>query len=267
MPGSRSSALYFRVVDLFRADPGPWDFAWAQWSIRGDAAGGLPLTVSLDCDGDGVAGAVEVRAGPSLAASPAAARDLTALARLLARRGYGVRPATAAYPLVASRRVPPGGFGGERRFLASLARADPGAVAARPRSTLEFLDAFRGRRAGAWRPAIASWEWRRPLHLAGRPALAVLVVHLAPEASGRLGATSCVSIRPPWEVCGPLPGRLAAARRLLDGQLRAAGHEPEWHRPPDGRGAVVTTFRALRGLRAIAAERRRLEAARLGDGP
>lgn len=291
MPGSHASLVgYWRLVDLFRADPGPWVFAWAQWSIRAATARSLPLVVSLECGAaeasspapvrgvtgvrgrarDGtMAASVDVKAGASLT-SRAAARELAPLARLLARRGYDVRAAAAFYPLVALRPFPPRAFGRERRFLSALARAPPGSVAGHPRSTLEFAEAFRGRLAGAWRPSFATWEWRRPVRIAGRTAVAVLMFHVAPGAggAGMGGATSSVALWPPWEGRGPFPGWLAAARRTLDRQLRAAGHEPEWHRGPDGRGVVVTSFRGdLRGVRAVAAERRRLESAHLGDEP
>jgi hypothetical protein len=273
VPHSRPSiALYWRLVDLFRADPGPWALAWTQWSIRTSIARALQLTVSLECGDDAaMAASVDVKAGTSLTSSRAAARELGPLARLLARRGYDVRPPVAYYPLVAHRPLPPRAFVAERRFLSTLARATSGSLAAHPRSALELADAFRGRLAGAWRPSVATWEWRRPVRLAGRTAVVVLMFHVAPAGTGDrrpLRAASSLTLWPPWEGRGPFPSWLASARRTLDRQLRAAGHEPEWHRGPEGRGVVVTSFRGdLRSPRAVAAERRRLESAHLGDEP
>jgi hypothetical protein len=130
-----------------------------------------------------------------------------------------------------------------------------------------LLETFRGRRAGDWQPVNAQWELRKPIRISGRPATAICMFHIAPaDLEGRLGVASSITIWPPWNRKWPLPAWLSENRERLDSQFRGAGHEPEWHEGPEGRGVMITSMREdLRGFPDVVREQRALEAARFGD--
>jgi hypothetical protein len=276
MTASRESIrFYWKVVEHFRRKPGLWEIEFSEWTVRSpwpSTRHRLLLRVDLDAGRNDATGRfvmtarVGVKGGTSVEFSRAAADELSALSRVLQKRRYSLRPPMAYFPMSAWKKVTPRTFASEREFLSKLAGGEPGDTAGRtPTSLDEFLDSLRGKSAGDWCPLLAAWQYRKPIHIAGRPATAILKLHIAPYDRGVLGAASSVTIWP-WSGAGALPAWLRKSRRTLDRQFRAAGHKMEWFRGPRRRGLMVTSMReGLGTLVEVGRERRVLEAMHLGD--
>jgi hypothetical protein len=280
MTASRESITFFwKVAEHFRREPGSWRMEFSEWTVRcrySSTRRRLLLRVDLDAGRHPSTGRfvmcarVGVKGGTNAAFSRAAAGELSTFSELLQKRRFALRPPMAYFPVSAWKKVTPGTFASEREFLSKLVGGERGGAAGEtPRSLDEFLASFRGRAAGSWRPLLAAWEFRKPIHIAGRPATAILKIHIAPDdLAGRvLGAASSVTIWP-WSGTGRYPAWLRGARRHLGSQFRAAGHEMEWFRGPKWRGLMVTSMRqGLTTFAEVVRERRVLEAMHLGDAP
>jgi hypothetical protein len=278
MASGKSVRFYWSVVEHFRLEPGSWRMEFSEWTVRtpySRAPHRLVQRVDLDGGRNHATGRfvmtarVGLKGGTSAAFSRAAARELSAFSEVLQNRRFSLRPPMAYFPVSAWKRVTPRAFAAEREFLSKLAGGEPGNTAVRtPRSLDEFLNSFRGRSAGTWRPLLAAWEYRKPIHIAGRRATAILKIHIAPYELGVLGASSSVTIWPPCAGTGPCPAWLRMSRRVLDKQYRAAGHKMEWFRGPRRRGLMITSMRKSLGTLAdVVRERRVLETMHLGDAP
>jgi len=278
MASGESVRFYWQVTDQFHQQPGEWRMEFTEWTLRcpwPSARRRLSLRVDLEAGRRhstgrfGMVARVGVKGGTSAAFSRAAVRELAGLAERLQKRRFGMRDPMPYFPLSASKTLRPRTFASEREFLSALASGNAGGGASRtPRSLVEFLDSFRGESAGAWRPVLAAWELRRAIHIGGRPATAILKVHIAPaDLSGRLlGAASSVTIWPPWSGKGAYPAWLRGVRRTLGAQYGAAEHDMKWYRGPKGRGVMITSLRdGLNRLSDVVLERRVLESLELGD--
>jgi hypothetical protein len=280
IPADAPVELYWKMVDHFPRTPGSWRFLGTHWQVQSV----LPTKKRLTLNAIITAGLsyrtgrftmssrVEVRGGRSVSFSRGALRELehAGVTERLKQHGFQWREdePLAFFPLNAWNSVFPRTFASERLYLSALTGKRAGVVGrAAPRSLRSLLDTFRGRRAGDWRPVNAQWELRKPIRLAGRPATAICMFHIAPaDLEGRLGVASSITIWPPWNRKWPLPAWLSEYRARLDSQFRAAGHKAEWHKGPEGRGVMVTSMREdLRGLADVVRERRALEEADLGD--
>lgn len=271
-----SVQFYWRVVDHFRAHPGPWRMNFAEWLVQAplQAEGrelelrlALQAEISPSDDEFRVVSRVGATGGGSLAFSRAAAKDLVGLSRVFAKRGYKLHDPIAYYPLHGWKAPRPADRGRERRFLAELAERDPGDVASAVRSMDAFLSSMRGRSSGDWRPYLASWLWQRKVSVGGRPASATVMFQVAPAdlEHKKLGISSGITIWPAWSGRGRMPPWLANAKRPIERQFRTAGHRADWVRLNGGQGFLITSHKVLRGLPALVRERRVLENLRLGD--
>lgn len=280
MTASRESVrFHWNVVEHFRRDPGPWEMEFSEWTVRrrlAPARRGLVLRVYLDAGRHHPTGRfvitalAGVKGGTSAAFSRRAAAQLSALSELLQKRRYSLRPPMACFPVSAWKKVTPRAFASEREFLSKLVGGEPGEMAGpTPRSLDDFLESLRGKLADDWRPPLAAWEYRKPIHIARRPATAILKIHIAPtDLAGRvLGAASSVTIWP-WSGTGAFPAWLRKSRRPLERQFRVAGHKMEWFRGTGRRGLMVASMREdLRTVAEVVRERSVLEARHLGDEP
>lgn len=279
IPSEAPVELYWSMVDHFTSKPGAWRLLGAHWQVQSVPPTKKRLTLNAIITAGlsyrtgrfTMSSRVQVRGGTSLSFSRGARRELelAGVTERLRQHGFQRREEPMAYfPLSAWNSVFPRTFADERLYLSALTGKRAGVVGrVAPRSLLALLDTFRGRKAGDWRPVNAQWELRRPIRLAGRPATAICMFHIAPAGlEGRLGVASSITIWPPWNRKWPLPAWLSEYRARLDSQFRAAGHTAEWHEGPKGRGVMVTSMREdLRGLADVARERRALEEAVLGD--
>jgi hypothetical protein len=276
---SRESVrFYWQVTDRFRQQPGRWRMDFTEWTLRcpwPSTRRDLMLRVDLEAGLHHSTGRlmmmarVGVKGGKTAAFSRAVAPEISGLADVLRRRRFRLRAPMAYYPLSAWKKLTRRSFAPEREFLSTLASLNAGETAGqRPSSLAEFLDSFRGTSAGDWRPLLAAWEYRRAIRIGGRPATAILKLHIAPaDLTGRrLGAASSVTIWPPWSGQGAYPAWLQGIRRMLGRQYRAAGHEMKWFRGPKGRGVMITSLRdGLKRLPDVVRERRVLESLDLRD--
>jgi hypothetical protein len=269
--------LYWHMADHFLEEPGDWRFLASDWRVERDLptkralrlVATLTAGLSFKTGKFTMAARVQVKGGTSDAFSRAAVRELAEVGILddLRRHGFRWGEPFAYHPLGAWKSVFPKTFASEREFLSKLAGRSGGAKGHAPRSLSQLVAAFRGTASGAWRPSSAQWELRRPVVISERPATAICMFHIAPvDLEGRLSVAASVTIWPPWNRKGRLPIWLAGSRRTLREQFRAAGHQAEWHRGPDGRGVMITSMRrGLRNLADVLRERRLLEAAHFGD--
>lgn len=271
-----SVQFYWRVVDYFRAHPGPWGMNHTEWLIEAPIrAGRRALTLRLMLQAEANVGTGEFRVvsrfgakgGASLAFSRAASKDLVGLSEVFAKRGYKLHDPIAFYPLFGFKVPRPVGRGRERRFLAELAVCDPGDVGHPVRSMDAFLASMRGRSSGDWRPNLASWLWRRQITVGGQPATATVMFHVAPSnlEHTTLGISSGITIWPAWSGRGAMPAWLAKAKRSIDRQFRSVGHRPGGVRLGKGQGFLITSHKVYPDLASALRERRLLEKLTLGD--
>jgi hypothetical protein len=279
IPSNSPVKLYWLVFDHFLMKPGAWRFLGTRWQVESV----LPTRKHLVLRATLTAGLsyrtgkftmsarVQVRGGRSVSFSRGAVRELdhAGVTEHLKQHGFRWHDEPLwSIPLSAWNSVSPRTFASERLFLSELTGKSAGVVGrVVPRSLRALVETFRGRRAGGWHPVHGQWELRKPIRIAGRPATAICMFHIAPaDLEGRLGVASSITIWPPWGRKGPLPGWLLENRQRLDAQFQAAGHTAEWHRGPEGRGVMITSMREdLRGLLDVSRERRTLEAAGFGD--
>lgn len=279
IPAEAPVELYWSMVDHFSRKPGAWRFLGTHWQVQSVPPTKKRLTLNAIITAGlsyrtgrfTMSSRVQVRGGRSVTFSRGAVRELDAAGVTERLKQHGFRwhdEPLWSIPLSAWHSVYPRTFAGERLFLSALTGKRAGAVGhAAPRSLRTLLDTFRGTRAGDWRPVNAQWELRKPIRLAGRPATAICMFHIAPaDLEGRLGVASSITIWPPWNRKWPLPRWLSEYRARLDSQFRAAGHQAEWHEGPEDRGVMITSMREdLRGFADVVRERRVLEEAELGD--
>ncbi len=279
IPSRTPVGLYWKMVDHFLTDPGDWRFLGTHWQVESVPPTKKRLVLkaiitaglSYRTGKFTMSARVQVRGGTSVSFSRGAVRELdhAGVTERLKQHGFRWRDEPLwSIPLSAWNSVYPRTFASERLFLSELTGKRAGVVGREaPRSLRTLVETFRGRRAGDWRPVNAQWELRKPIRMSGRPATAICMFHIAPaDLEGRLGVASSITIWPPWNRKGPLPAWLSENREMLDSQFKAAGHKPEWHRGPAGRGVMITSMREdLERLPDVRRERRALEAAHFGD--